>query len=88
MAAQKGRPKVVAILLRKGFEVDRISKSGETALQKAAQFGHAEVVEVLLRAKADVNKGMNSGQHYRWQTNLAVVEILEKAIAEVDNSVS
>ncbi len=60
-AAYQGDTTKVKALLTKGFDVNRQSINGATALFVAAQYGHTEVVQILLTNKADMNLQRNDG---------------------------
>jgi|TARA_B110000977_G_scaffold120640_1_gene155261 ankyrin repeat protein len=54
LAAQNGRPMVVAALLEAGANVDAANNNGDTPLILACLNGHGHIVDVLLKAGADV----------------------------------
>ncbi|KFY14389.1 hypothetical protein V492_02658 [Pseudogymnoascus sp. VKM F-4246] len=54
-AAEQGDPKILALLLKYGAEVNQQHKGSGRALQAAAYFGHVEVVALLIEHGADVN---------------------------------
>jgi len=60
-AAYQGDTTKVKALLTKGFDVNRQSINGATALFVAAQKGQTEVVQILLTNKADMNLQRNDG---------------------------
>ncbi|XP_035679154.1 uncharacterized protein LOC118417646 isoform X1 [Branchiostoma floridae] len=55
IAACKGRPEIVSLLLRGGADVHQCNKDGYTALMMAAGYGNSTVVFQLLANGADVN---------------------------------
>ena len=55
MAAWRGYPATVRVLLKAGADVGAKAKEGETAVMLAAREGHAEIVQALIKAGADVN---------------------------------
>jgi ankyrin repeat protein len=61
-------------LLAKGLEINKVAKSGGTALMFAAGGGHNETCKVLLEAKADPNIVVAATEEY--------IEQVAKAIAE------
>jgi hypothetical protein len=57
-AARRGKPAVVAALIKHGVNVDDTHDvSGQSALHVAAKLGHAEVVALLCEAGAHVDAG-------------------------------
>ena len=62
VAADKGFPQIVAMLLKAGFDCDMPYHHRMTALYRASSEGHVSVVDVLLGAGASINKG-NSNNH-------------------------
>jgi hypothetical protein len=65
-ASWRGYLEVVRSLLKRGAEVNKAGKYGQTPLYMASQKGHSEVVQALLGAEADVNKASDYGQTWRW----------------------
>jgi ankyrin repeat protein len=59
-AADRGRVRVVRLLLQRGAEVN-VDQYGNTALNRAALFNYAEVVSLLLGSGADHSLGNNRG---------------------------
>ena len=63
VAAAGGSAEVVALLLKRGADVNLRSKGfGKTALFGAAAFGHLEVATLLLDAGSDPNAADDSGE--------------------------
>ena len=62
-AAQSYKPRVVALLLESGAEVDHANGFGNSALGLAVFYsgGRAEVIERLLEAGADPDRANNAG---------------------------
>ncbi len=56
VAAQRGNPLIVEMLIKSGAEVNMEGHNGATALIQASHFGYVDIVRVLLRANADVDK--------------------------------
>ena len=54
--------KVLAVLLRFGFDPNFQDENGETALMRAAELGYREAVKILLESQADPNLIDNRGR--------------------------
>ncbi len=93
LAAQNGHANAIDTLLEAGANVNRrLADQAITGLMLAAQNGHARAVSTLLRTGADSRKKDSSGRtaldYARANEHTAVVEILEKAAAEIEREVS
>ena len=62
MAALKGYPEIVRMLLERNPQLNVRNKSGYTALMLAAKGGYADIVRMLLNAGADKSVRDNSGK--------------------------
>ena len=54
IACAHGHPLVVEVLVREGIDIDRIERSGKTALILAAEGSHKECAEILLQNGCDI----------------------------------
>jgi TonB family protein len=83
-AAEKGRTRMVELLLAKGFDKNAADKDSRTALLRACSAGHSEVVALLLKAGA--NPDIESLQNHRPISEaidhgyLDIVELLEPKV--------
>ncbi len=50
LAAYKGYPEIVELLLNKGADINTRGKEDLTALSSASKHGHTEIVKLLLAA--------------------------------------
>lgn len=62
LVATNGHPRVVPVLLGRGFDVDARDSAGNTALMSAVCAGKAEMVEALLKAGAGAEIGDKNGK--------------------------
>lgn len=60
-AVVKGDRQAIQKLLDKGISVDSVSKSGETALMKAAWAGRSELVDLIVSQRPSINKQNKEG---------------------------
>jgi len=90
LAAQNGRPMVVAALLEAGANVDAANNNGDTPLILACLNGHGHIVDVLLKAGADVTAVDTYGScalfYASRQGHCGLVDALLAAGADVNHS--
>jgi ankyrin repeat protein len=61
-ATESGDLEVVRIILKRGINVNKTNKNGNTPLHVAAKSGHKEVTSLLLKCGANVNRINNNGK--------------------------
>lgn len=80
LAAQRGKPQIVRLLLEAGAQVDAVDEDGRSALHLAASEGHLEVMRQLFAAGIDVNRPSTRGatalHNAAWAGRLGAVELL------------
>lgn len=77
MAALKGYPEIVRMLLERNPQLNVRNKSGYTALMLAAKGGYADIVRMLLNAGADKRVRDNSGKRaYNHASNSEIRNLL------------
>lgn len=90
LVATNGHPKVVSVLLGRGFDVDAQDDTGNTALMSAVCAGNAEMVEALLKTGADAEvmdkKDKTALMHAVIQGDSGIVKILTEGGADVNTS--
>ena len=83
VASEKGRHKIVELLLNNGAAIDKSDKHGYTALMQASLNGHLDVVMLLVQHKADVHLKYSDGRtaldFARQRGHTKIEEILKKA---------
>ena len=87
IAAGKGHPRIVRLLVKKGAKVNVPDNDGATALHRAANTS-LEIVKFLLKNDADVSVSDKDGVtalHWASQCHPYIVEYLLKSGADVDS---
>lgn len=63
-AVREDRPESVALLIKRGANVNMIGPDGRTALHIALRYGHADIARLLIENGADKDMGFNGGSVY------------------------
>jgi uncharacterized caspase-like protein len=80
IAAWRGNPEIVHLLIEKGADVNIVNVSGYTPLSVAVASGHTNIVRILLDAGAEINDDyLNIAQKKGYTT---IARMLEKASEE------
>jgi len=89
-AATHGQKDMVALLLKKGAQIEALGDNNKTALLWAAHNGHTETVRLLLDNKADITASYNEGLTpliiTAWHGHTKVVELLLEKGAQIDET--